>query len=53
MVDNAFYHSLLGYLSAEQDIPKAQHHYEMALKLSNTEAERKIIQQKISTLIQK
>lgn len=53
MVDNAFYHSLLGYLSAEQDIPKAHYHYEMALKLSNTEAERKIIQQKISTLIPK
>ncbi len=50
LLDNQFYHSLLGSLYTAVDDRKALEHYETALQLANSEADRTMIQKNIQSL---
>jgi predicted RNA polymerase sigma factor len=50
--DNQFYHSLLGNLYTGEDDAKALKHYEEALRLANSAADKATIQKNIGHLRQ-
>jgi RNA polymerase sigma factor (sigma-70 family) len=50
LTDNHLYHSLLGELYSAIDSPKAKQHFEFAIKLSRSSADKKLILGKIKKL---
>jgi len=51
LTDNHLYHSLLGSLYAAVDNRKALHHFETALSLAKTSAEKKVIEANIAKML--
>lgn len=49
--ESNYYHQLLGYLYADQDIKKAIHHYELAIKMIKSRIEQKALMKEIERLI--
>jgi len=48
--DNSYYHSLLGYLYAGRDVDKAVAHYNTAIKLTKSAAERRTLLKEVGRL---
>ncbi|NIF06122.1 RNA polymerase subunit sigma [Chryseobacterium sp. Tr-659] len=50
--DSEYYHGLLGYLYSETDSDKAIHHYEEAIRITRSKAEKQTLQRQINLLKQ-
>jgi RNA polymerase sigma-70 factor (ECF subfamily) len=50
LTEHTAYHSLLGYLYAEKDVQKAVVHYNKALSLTKSKAEKKTLMKEIGRL---
>lgn len=50
LIENNYYHELLGYLYTESNTSKAIEHYEKAIKLTKSETEKLTIQKEIERL---
>lgn len=53
LTDNEYYHGLLGYLYSESNIAKAIRHFEKAIQLTQSKAEKQTLLRQISILKQK
>jgi len=51
LINNRFYYSLLGNLYTDLDNTKALHHFQTALTLANSNAEKGTIAEKIDRLV--
>jgi RNA polymerase sigma factor (sigma-70 family) len=52
LTDNEYYHGLLGYLYAELDTDEAIHHFEEAIRLTQSKLEKQTLQKQINVLKQ-
>ncbi|KAB1228731.1 RNA polymerase sigma factor [Chryseobacterium viscerum] len=52
LTDNEYYHGLLGYLYAELDTDEAIHHFEEAIRLTQSKSEKQTLQKQINVLKQ-
>ncbi|NIJ56130.1 RNA polymerase sigma factor [Dyadobacter arcticus] len=50
LIDNGFYHGLLGYLYASIDIEIALNHYKQAVALTKSKTDKQVLQRKIERL---
>jgi predicted RNA polymerase sigma factor len=52
LVENQFYHSMLGHLYTNLDTPAAIKHFQMALRLAKTTNDKKIIENYLTQISQ-